>query len=257
MRTVFGIRVGVFTLLTMLLSGNFSFLSSSAGGSAALAGTAPAATVMTGNDVGITVRDSSAVQLMGVVERLQKRYDKTIDMVASFEQLTKGAGDSTGTRAWGHVWFKRPELMRWEYLGPEKKLIVTGDQDVYLYEQDVNQVTVIPRSQFLNSEITTAFFCGKGRLQDYFKISWGRSPAGRQEQEPWVLKLLPRKATENLKELYIFVDPHSYLVKAVRLLDQLGGETEIRFSGIRINTSADDALFRFVIPMDAEVFRLD
>ena len=199
-------------------------------------------------------------QVSRVVELLQDRYDKTTDISARFRQRTFAAGDEKGVEAEGRVWFKRPELMRWEYETPEKKLIVTSGKDVYLYEEEVNQVTVISRERFLNSEISRAFFCGKGRLREYFKIDSacsGPEEGLEEAKECWSLRLIPRKETPNLKELVLHIDRKSHLIRAVTLLDQLGGRTEIVFSQIKVNSSVPDSLFHFTIPAGAEVFRLD
>ena len=40
--------------------------------------------------------------------------------------------------------------MRWEYSQPEPQLIVTSGQEVYVYEEEANQVMVLPRDQLLS-----------------------------------------------------------------------------------------------------------
>ncbi len=195
---------------------------------------------------------SDKAHLSTLIDILQKRYDQTTAISARFRQQTYAPGDPKGVYAQGIVYFKRPHLMRWEYEKPAKQLIVTSGINVYIYEIEAKQVTIIPRDQFLSSEISKAFFFGRGDLRHDFKVV----PAPKDFGDPkWSLCLIPKRQVPQLKRLFVTLDSRSHLVSRIVIEDQMGGRTVIEFSDIRINPRLSPSLFRFSIPEGVEVYR--
>jgi outer membrane lipoprotein-sorting protein len=189
-----------------------------------------------------------------LVSLLQKKYETTTDIMSSFEQETFASGSSEGLKAEGKVFFKHPHKMRWEYSHPEPQLIVTSGQEVYVYEKEANQVMVLPRDHLLSTEISRAFFFGKGDLKRFFIV---KHPAGGQPDAMWTLKLTPRNPVPQVCTIWIVVDSDIHLVKEMWLEDRLGSRTHLVFSDIRVNKGLSDALFRFVPPPGVEIYRTD
>jgi len=189
-----------------------------------------------------------------LVSVLQKKYEATTDIVCSFKQETFASGSSEGLKAEGKVYFKHPHEMRWEYSRPEPQLIVTSGQEVYVYEKNANQVMVLPRDQLLSTEISRAFFFGKGDLKRFFIVE---HPAEGRSDAMWTLKLTPRNPVPQVRTIWIVVDSGIHLIKEMWLEDRLGSRTHLVFSDIRINRGLSDALFRFVPPPGVEIYRTD
>ncbi len=192
--------------------------------------------------------------LSAVVRMLQESYENTNDVTADFIQKTWAAGARKPVVAQGIVYFKRPCLMRWEYEKPSPQLIVTSGKEVYVYEKDANQVMILSRRQFLSSEISRAFFLGKGDLERYFHVKMDGPPGKDQE---WSLLLVPRKPVPQVKSMRLLLDPVSHLVKEVSIEDQLGGRTHLVFSRIRLNQGLPDSLFEFEPPENIEIYKGD
>ena len=189
-----------------------------------------------------------------LVSLLQKKYETTTDITSNFKQETFAAGSSEGLKAEGKVYFNRPHQMRWEYNQPEPQLIVTSGQEVYVYEEEANQVMVLPRDQLLSTEISKAFFFGKGDLKHFFIVE---HPVKGQPDARWMLKLTPRNPVPQVCTILIVVDSHTHLVKEMWLEDQLGGRTHLEFSNVKVNKGLSNDLFRFVPPPGAEIYRTD
>jgi len=184
-----------------------------------------------------------------IIDKLQKRYEKTRDVSAKFIQKTTVPGDPEPVRASGRVYFKRPHLMRWDYEEPERQLLVTSDDKVYLYEIDAKQVSVLSRKQFLSTKISRAFFLGKGDLRrDFNVLGCFKSPEG------WILSLAPKQQIPQLKTLELTIDKNNFLVKKTVIQDQMGGTTTIVFQDIKVDTGLDPELFKFQIPKGVSVF---
>ncbi len=196
--------------------------------------------------------DSENLRLERLIDILQERYDRTTAISAHFRQKTYAAGDPEGVFAEGKVYFKRPHLMRWEYEKPARQLIVTSGNDVYIYEIEARQVTILPRKQFLSSEISRAFFFGKGDLRREFNVA----PPPKDSGDPsWSLCLLPKRQIPQLKRLIITLAPESHLIRKVVIEDQMGGKTLIEFSNMRVNQKLSPSLFSFTIPKGVEVYQ--
>lgn len=191
---------------------------------------------------------ASALEASEIVRLLQERYEKAQNVTAIFQQETIPAGSSQGIKAEGLVFFKRPQQMRWEYEKPEKQLIVTSGEEVFVYEEEVKQVIIVPRDQFLTSEISKAFFLGKGDLENFFSVH-------HIPDAPMTIKLVPRETSPQLKELLLTMDERSHLVREMWLQDHLGGKTHLLFKNIKINNNLQPALFTFTPPKGAEIYR--
>jgi outer membrane lipoprotein-sorting protein len=67
------------------------------------------------------------------------------------------------------------------------------------------------------------------------------------------LELTPKAGGLPYSLVQLGIDPNSYLVKVVRLLDPLGNITTMRFTDIDTERPVDASLFQFRVPPGVEV----
>lgn len=194
-----------------------------------------------------------------LAQLMQLAHRNMQDMAAYFYQETLAPGNPNPVRAEGHVYMKRPDFMRWDYVKPEPQVVVVNEKAVYVYEKEVNQVMVMNREQFLSAEITRAFFGGDGELTRYFYID---TPGRGMANVPWTLKLVPipdktaqAEGMSRIKALWLTLNEDTHLISSIRIEDQAGTRINISFQDMRLNGKLPDDLFRFEIPPGAEVFR--
>ncbi len=195
----------------------------------------------------------SATSLDDVLRAVQEKYDSTSDITATFTQETYSNSDSEPVMATGKVYFRRGGKMRWEYEKPEPQIIVTNNDDVYIFEKNANQVMIIPRKRFLSSEISRAFFFGKGSIRHYFDVTIDTECT--LTPESWCLRLVPRQGNSNLREMRLIIDPRSHVIQEMWITDELSSRTHIRFRDIELNRNLPDRLFSFTVPKGVEVYR--
>jgi len=78
-----------------------------------------------------------------------------------------GAPARTGV---ARVQFQRPNLLRWDSRAPSDQLIVADGESLWVYDRDLEQVTVRPLQQALDG-LPTALLLGLERLHSAFRFA--------------------------------------------------------------------------------------
>jgi outer membrane lipoprotein carrier protein len=188
---------------------------------------------------------TGSLSLEQVVTRLQRRYDATRSLRASFSEELSSPGGMKRTRT-GTVSFRKGGRMRWEFGEPRVETIVSDGQTVYDYEPDLNQVVEVPVSKALKTS-ATAFLLGLGNLKRDFTAAL---PADPPADGLVHLALSPKGGGDQME---LGLDPQNYNIVKFKLTDQVGNVTELHFRDIQTNLALEDSLFRFAVPPDADI----
>ena len=185
-------------------------------------------------------------RLAAVLDRLQKHYQQTESFSAKFSERLSGAGGNKSVRS-GTVYYQKPGKMRWEFNAPQPEAVVSDGHMLYNYQPDLNQVLEVPISRAFKSAAPLAFLLGMGNLRRDFKASFAVSAP---DDHLIHLLLMPKSGGDKVE---IGLDPKSYDLMAVKVLDALGNLTEIHFSDVHANVALAQSLFRFEVPAGADV----
>ena len=172
-----------------------------------------------------------------------------LDGVKSFQaSFTQTQTDERGQKiqsSSGVMALSRPGKFRWQYAAPAEQLIVTDGAKLWLYDQDLKQVTVRPAEEALQGT-PAALLAQKKTLTDAFTVTDEGDADGVKQ-----LKLVPKSKESDFENVSLWLKDGA----PVRMLfrDTLGGATDIRFSATRTNGKLDAALFRFTPPRGVEV----
>jgi len=189
-----------------------------------------------------------------LVAKVQRFYDGTRDLRAHFDQtLTSAVG--LPKKASGEVWLKKPGRMRWDYLKPEKKLMVADGQTLWVYEpEDAQAFKQDLKSSSLPASVS--FLVGQGKLTAEFDVTLADpAPAGLAQEGQVVLKLVPKTATTAYRYLLFAVDPATGQVHATQIYDQQGGVNQLSFSALQANQGVEDGKFRFSPPAGTRILK--
>lgn len=192
-------------------------------------------------------RPDSPQSLDTILTRLQHRYDCSRSFHANFTETLSSPGAMARTRK-GTVYFMKVGRMRWEFAPPSEGTVVSDGKTVYDYEQDLNQVVELPVSKALKSN-ATAFLLGLGNIRRDFKPSL--PPVSPNDGLIHVI-LTPKGGGDTME---LGLDPKNYEIVNFKLVNQVGGVTELKFSDIQTNVALKDSLFRFEIPDGADIVR--
>ncbi|GGK05684.1 outer membrane lipoprotein chaperone LolA [Luteimonas terricola] len=139
----------------------------------------------------------------------------------------------------GRVALSAPRLFRWEYVTPYEQLIVADGEKVWVFDPDLEQVTVRPQGpEEQNSPL--AALVDPAKLERDFKVREGAEADGLS----WLL-LSPRQSDQASFSSARLGFKGSALVR-MEVVDTLGQRTEVAFSDWQRNPDFDRGTFRFV-----------
>ncbi len=165
---------------------------------------------------------------------------------ADFVQVVRGRSGEITNRASGTLALSRPDRFRWDYQSPNVQVIVADGRKLWLYDADLEQVTVRPLQAGLGST-PAMLLSGSGSVGDSFTAG----PVERDGEWTWC-RLVPKDRSSDFEGVGLGFDAHGGLV-AMQLVDKLGQSTELVFSRVKVNSKLDGGLFVFVPPKGADV----
>ncbi len=148
----------------------------------------------------------------------------------------------------GRVSLSAPRQFRWEYVKPNPQLIVADGDHVWIYDPDLEQVTVKNQNAEEQQSALTVLI-DPGELDRSYNLADG----GTQDGVKWVA-LTPKKVSEDsqFKQAKLGFDPQGGLQR-MTIEDTLGQRTEISFSDWQRNPKFVKGLFTFKPPKGVDV----
>jgi outer membrane lipoprotein carrier protein len=169
----------------------------------------------------------------------------TKSATARFEQQVVDRSGRTVDRASGTLAFARPGKFRWTYEKPAKSLLVGDGTRLWLYDQDLNQVTVKAYDRSISST-PAALLAGKEDIASVFTLR----EAGEENGLAWVAAT-PKEKDTGFESARIGMKGKA--LAAMELVDQLGGRTMITFADFKSNPALPPETFRFTPPKGTDV----
>lgn len=152
--------------------------------------------------------------------------------------------------------FARPNRFRFNYAKPFVQTIVADGQTLWLYDQDLNQVTARKQSQVLGSTPAALVAAAPDlkALQSDFVLVDAPDQAGLQ----WVLAT-PKSRDGQLQSVRVGLRPgtaaDTATLEVLDILDSFGQRSVLTFSGFQVNPVMPVSLFEFKAPAGADVLR--
>jgi len=165
---------------------------------------------------------------------------------AEFAQVVRNRDGDIIERASGTLSLSRPNRFRWDYREPYQQTIVADGSRLWLYDSDLEQVTVRTLESGLGST-PAMLLSGDGDVRDAFEAL----AVERKGEWTWS-RLRPKQGDSDFEQVSLAFDARGELV-AMELRDKLGQATLIEFGAVRRNLPLDGELFRFEPPPGADV----
>jgi len=162
-----------------------------------------------------------------------------------FSQTLSGPNGEQGKQSQGTLALQAPRQFRWETTAPYKQTIVADGSRVWLYDPDLEQVTVRKQSsEEAQSPLTV--LTDVSRIDKDFKVT----EQGEHDGFQWL-----RLESTNKDPQFAYADLgfDAEGLKRMAFRDQLGNITRIQFAGLVRNAALPDGTFNFVPPAGTDV----
>lgn len=181
----------------------------------------------------------------GSLERFQQFLRTTQSTTADFEQKVYDRNRKLVQESSGRFAFFRPGRFRWTYVTPFTQLIVGDGERVWVYDRDLNQVTVRRIAKALGST-PAALLAGASDIDKAFDLAEG----GDRDGLAWV-EARPKDRDAGFERIRLGMSVAG--IEAMELVDNFGQTTLLRFSKLVRNPQIDPETFRFTPPKGADV----
>lgn len=179
--------------------------------------------------------------------RLDRYLSGAGTLRAEFRQEVADASGRVRERAEGTLTLQKPGRFRWDYREPAGQLLVSDGETLWLYDEELQQVTVRRVSQTL-STTPAMLLSGEGRVGEAFEVTDEADSGGLD----WIA-LTPRRQDTDFRRVRLALRGGE-LVR-MELADRLGQVTSIDFSRIERNPALPPGLFTFEPPAGVDVVR--
>lgn len=178
-------------------------------------------------------------------ERLMDFFDKTSSMRAQFQQVVTDNQGQKVQEVSGTMQLLRPGKFRWDYNKPYQQEIVGDGERIWLFDPELNQVTVRNMSQAIGSS-PAALLAGSKEVEKNFTLE----NLSDKDKLEWVLAK-PKDKDSGFDEVKLGFSKAG--LERMELQDSYGNLTSIRFSRLERNPALTQQIFMFKPPAGADI----
>ena len=168
----------------------------------------------------------------------------------SFTQIVTSPDGKKSRVSQGNLEFLRPNRFRFAYTTPTEQLIVGDGKQVWLYDADLNQVTVRPMSAALGT--TPAALLTGGSLDKDFVLKSAATTGGGADAIEWV-DATPRHKEGQFQSVRVGFKQGQLAV--LEILDSFGQRSRLNFTQFDGHANLPATRFQFTPPAGADVLK--
>ena len=179
-------------------------------------------------------------------ERLNKALKSLDNFTADFTQTQLDDEKQVIRQSRGELAIQRPGKFSWRYIEPFEQEIIADGSELWIYDVDLDQVTVKP----LNTGLASApimILMKQNKISEEFTVN----EFAQREILYWV-ELEPN--SKDLEYSHVYIGLENDTVKAMELRDNFGQSTQIVFKNLRTNVVHNPKVFQFTPPEGVDVF---
>lgn len=164
---------------------------------------------------------------------------------ASFTQAVLDKSGKVRQQSSGTMAFARPGKFRWVYQKPFEQVIVGDGSKIWLYDADLQQVTIKQLGQALGSS-PAALLAGSKDIDKFYTLK----DAGSRDGLEW-LEATPKDKESTFTGVRMGFAQNT--LAAMEIKDNFGQTTVLKFTGLERNPSLPASEFRFTPPKGVDV----
>lgn len=188
---------------------------------------------------------SSTIAADDARQRLDSFFTGVSSLKGSFNQQVFSKKGKVIQQSTGDISMLRPGKFRWVYRTPDPQTIVGNGKNIWVYDEDLEQVTIKPMSQALSSA-PIALLTRMQKPEVQFQVAAISHKAAGLD---W-FKLTPHRKSKDFKYFEIGLDKNG--LRQMIMHDQLGQKTVLQLNA-RMNVPISGSTFFFKIPAGVDV----
>ncbi len=181
----------------------------------------------------------------GGVERLKAFISGARTAEADFSQSVQDRSGRVTQKASGKMAFSRPGKFRWDYTAPYEQVIVGDGTRLWLYDVDLEQVTVKPLAEVV-AGTPAALLAGDDAIEKYFVLK----NAGQSEGLEW-LEAVPKGRDTTFERIRMGF--RGEVLVQMQLFDHFGQRTTLVLSRLVRNPAIAASRFSFTPPKGVDI----
>lgn len=181
----------------------------------------------------------------GGVDRLKAFIAGAKTAEADFTQTVADKSGRVAQQASGKMAFARPGKFRWDYTAPYEQVIVGDGVKLWLYDADLDQITVKPLGEVV-AGTPAALLAGDNAIEKYFSLRDAGESAGLE----W-LEATPKNSDTTFERIRMGFRGDT--LAQMELLDHFGQRTTLKLSKFARNPGISPSRFKFTPPKGADV----
>ena len=181
------------------------------------------------------------------IQRLTTLLNQAQTINGRFSQLTLDGSGTQLQETSGDMALKRPGQFRWHTDAPMEQLLVSNGEQIWLYDPDLEQVTIQKMDQRLTHTPALLLSGDVSQIADSFDITL-------KEGGSVVDFILKPKAADSLFES-LRLSFRNGVINDMQLIDNVGQRTNILFLGVKMNPPIPASQFTFEVPEGADVIQ--
>jgi len=150
----------------------------------------------------------------------------------------------------GVMLFKRPNKFRWDYLKPYQNQIISDGDRLFLYDQDLRQVSINPIAKVAGS--TPLLIIAGKNIEKYFTLRNIEDPVANEMNQSikWV-EAVPKEEGAGFSKVILGLTENKLSV--MKIVDAFEHITTISFKNAKYNVTLVDNDFLFKFPTGVDV----
>ena len=179
-------------------------------------------------------------------DRLNKALRNLDNLTAEFKQTLRDEDKQVVQQSRGTLALQRPGKFAWIYIDPFEQQIIADGSELWIYDVELDQVTVKPMDESLSSA-PIMLLMKQTDVGEQFRVS----EVGQRKYLYWVE--LESQAPD-LEFTHIYIGLEDGNVRAMEMRDRFGQSTQIVFENLRTGVIHDPRIFRFEPPPGVDVY---
>lgn len=189
----------------------------------------------------------SQEKIESLLKKMQEAQEKIVTLKANFYQKKTSKLFLKEQELKGVLYFKKPDLIRWEYTAPENYIIFIENENLKIYYPTLKKLKLGKVSKY-RGKVFSFLFAQEPlqKLKNHFIVEL----VSREKEEALILIPMTIKLKKYWSKWKVWIDKKNFLPYFIEIYEKDGDFSFLEFKDLRINETIEDSIFKLETPED-------